>query len=159
MRIDRVRIPCPWLWLALPCAILCGGCEDFFNAVLFGPELCAEGIVSDAKGDPVPETTVALIWHCQGTDCTTYDCSECSGLGSEHVLTDSVGYYRVTDRVLDGDCECGQCMWDLKAEAPGYRQVSYDRLGSSRCSRCEIRNFTLVLETSVDREAPGSPAW
>ena len=159
MQVHGGRYLCPGLWLVLACAMLCSGCEDFFNAVLFGPELCAEGKVFDAEGDPVPNATVGLIWHCQGTDCTTYDCSDCTGLGSEHALTDSAGYYRVTDRVLDGDCECSQCMWDLKAEAAGYRQVSYDRLGSSRCSRCEIRNFTLALETSDDREAPTPPAW
>lgn len=127
----------------LACAVLWLGCEDFFNTVLYGPELCAEGIVSDSAGEPVPRATVALIWHCDGSECTSYDCSECTGLGSEHVLTDSTGYYRVTDRVLDGDCDCSQCMWDLKAQAPGYRQAGYETLGRSRCTRCEIRNFTL----------------
>ena len=130
-------------FLVLLCAALCLGCEEFFSAVLFGPELCAEGIVTDQERNPVPRATVALIWHCDGTECTSVDCSECSGLGSEHVLTDSTGYYEVTDRVLDGDCTCSDCQWDLHAEAPGYRQVKHDRVGWRSCSRCEIRNFTL----------------
>lgn len=129
--------------LVLLCAGLCVGCDDFFNAVLYGPELCAEGIVTDDERNPVPQATVALIWHCDGSDCTSTDCSECDGLGSEHVLTDSMGYYLVTDRVLDGDCSCSQCMWDLHAEAPGYDQVKHERLGWRDCSDCEIRNFTL----------------
>jgi hypothetical protein len=131
--------------LALLCAVLCLGCEELFNTLLFGPELCAEGIVTDEAGDPVSRATVALIWHCSGTECTSLDCSDCSDLGSEHVLTDSTGYYKVTDRVLDGDCTCSECEWDLKADAPGYRQVKHERLGwiSRDCYRCEIRNFTL----------------
>ena len=140
-RAHRFRAPQPLL--VVLSAVICLGCEELFNIVLFGPELCAEGIVIDEAGDPVSSATVALYWHCEGTECTNYDCSECDGLGSEHVLTDSTGYYEVTDRVLDGDCSCSDCEWDLYAEAPGYRQVKQDRVGWRSCSRCEIRNFTL----------------
>lgn len=132
----------PRLLPVLMCAILCLGCEELLDTILYGPELCAEGIVTDEARDPVPEATVALIWHCSGTDCNSMDCSECNALGDEHVLTNSAGYYKVTDRVLDGDCACDQCLWDLKANAPGYRLVEHEDLGW-RCGRCEVRNFTL----------------
>ena len=144
--LSRVRARCRpsrGLLLGLVCALCCLGCEELLNAVLFGPELCAEGIVSDVEDNPVSQATVALIWHCDGTECNSFDCSDCAGLGNEHVVTDSTGRYRVTDRVLDGDCSCRQCWWDVLAEAPGYRQVGDEILGSSTCSRCEVRNFTL----------------
>jgi len=140
-RTHHLQAPRPLL--VLLSAVLCLGCEELFNVVLFGPELCAEGIVTDEAGDPVSRATVGLYWHCQGSECTSDDCSECDGLGSEHVLTDSTGYYEVADRVLDGDCSCSDCDWDLHAEAPGYRQVKHDRVGGRSCSRCEMRNFTL----------------
>ena len=145
MSLCRVLIGRSRPQLALLCAALCFGCQELLNSVLYGPELCAEGRVTDEAGDPVSPATVALIWHCDGTECTSFDCSDCSGLGSEHVLTDATGYYKVTDRVLDGDCTCSDCMWDLKADAPGYRLVHHERLGERSCNRCEIRNFTLQL--------------
>lgn len=129
--------------LVLLCAVLSLGCEELLNAVLYGPELCAEGFVTDEKRKPMADASVALNWHCDGTECTSTDCSECSGLGSEHVVTDSTGYYRVTDRVLDADCYCDDCRWDVRAEAPGYRQVHEETLGRRYCSGCEVWNFTL----------------
>ena len=120
------------------------GCDDLFDSVLHGPEMCAEGVVIDEAGDPLPDVTVALVWRCSGEECTSSDCSRCSGAGSEHEVTDSNGYFKVTDRVLDGDCGCSQCMWDVEAARAGYRVVEDDRLGEGRsCSRCEVRNFRL----------------